>query len=391
MAAGFDARAWSAGTVVNTNNDASAIALPYVYGKWVGQLLEDSIPQELAATCDSCAMCFHEEDKPVRQGFYFNPAIKCCTYCPELPNFLVGAILSNEAGDNASGRVSVTRRLTAGVGVTPLGVFPSPSFTLLYRNSPAAFGRSQSLSCPYYETQTGRCGIWQYRAPPCATWFCKHNRGAVGRNFWRELNLLLMDIQQSVAVWCMARLDVDIEAMHTVLNEFQTSDTEFNISSDILDGAAEESRQRSVWGSWYGRQQEYYQRCARLVESLEWQNIQEVCGPEVQVRAQIVKVLHRKLTSSDFPTRLRVGGYQVVDTSEDYVRVTTYSPYDPLDIPKSAMDALAYFDGRPLTEAVTEITAELNMPINSKALCALLDFGVLEEEPEDSISNLDIK
>ena len=367
------------------------MSLPYVYGKWVGQLLEDSIPQELAATCDSCAMCFREGDRSGRQDFYFNPAIKCCTYCPELPNFLVGAILSNEDGDKAFGRGSVTRRLTAGVGVTPLGLFPSPSFTLLYRNSPAAFGRSQSLSCPYYETETGRCGIWQYRAPPCATWFCKHNRGAVGRDFWRELNLLLMAVQQSVAVWCMAQLNVDIKTMHTVLHQSQTSDAEFNISSDILDGDADESRLHSVWGNWYGRQQEYYQCCARMTEALDWKHIKDVCGPEVQIRAQIVKALHHKLITSDFPARLSIGNYQVVNTSENHVRVTTYSPYDPLDIPKQAMNALAYFDGRPLTQALTEITDNMNIQLNSKALRALLDFGVLTEEPEDSFLNHDVK
>ena len=101
-------------------------ALPYLYGKWIGQLLEASIPEEQAATCDSCAMCIREESEPERDTFYFNPAVKCCTYVPELPNFLVGAILADEDGDMAIGRISVKQRLTAGVGVTPLGLSPSP-------------------------------------------------------------------------------------------------------------------------------------------------------------------------------------------------------------------------------------------------------------------------
>ena len=374
---------------VNTLNDSPSGVLPtkvvpHLYGKWIGQLLDDSIPLEQAATCDSCAMCAREKSESKRQAFYFNPAIKCCTYIPELPNFLVGAILDNENGDMAFGRNSIEQRLATGVGVTPLGLSPSPSFTLLYRNSPAAFGRSQTLSCPHYMTETGRCGIWQYRAPPCITWFCKHNRGAVGRDFWRELHLLLVAIQQSVAVWCMSKLEMDIEVMRTVLNQPQRIDAEINISGDVLDGNADESWRRSVWGNWYGREEEFYQRCASLLKGLDWRDVETVCGAEVQIRAQIVKAAHHKLIANDSPTRLYTGNFQTVNTTEDHVTVTTYSPYDPLDIPKPVMEALAYFNGRPLTEALDIVNRQKNIPLNSNMLHTLLDFGVLVEEHEDS-------
>lgn len=369
---------------MNSLNESPANALPYLYGKWIGQLLKDSIPEEQGATCNSCAMCFRESRGPRRHAFYFNPAVKCCTYIPELPNFLLGAILAKEGGDMTFGYSSIKQRLSTGAGVTPLSLSPSPSFTLLYRNSPAAFGLSQTLSCPHYMTQTGRCGIWQYRAPPCITWFCKHNRGAIGRDFWRELYLLLMSIQQSVAVWCMAQLEIDTETMRMVLNQPQRIDAEFSIGGDMLDGRADESWRRSVWGNWYGRQEEFYRHCTRLAEDLDWQKVATLCGAEVQIRAQIVKAAHRKLIAKDVPTRLQTGSYQVVSTSENYVRVVTYSPYDPLDIPKQVIDVLPYFDGRPLAEALDIVTRQKSRPFNSKVLQTLLDFGVLIEDPEDS-------
>ena len=358
--------------------------LPYLYGKWIGQLLEDSIPEEQVATCDSCAMCARENSGPRTQVFFFNPATKCCTYVPELPNFLVGAILADDDGDMALGRNSITQHITSGVGVTPLGLFPSPSYTLLYRNSPAAFGRSKTLCCPHYVTDTGHCGIWRYRAPPCITWFCKHNRGAVGRDFWRELHLLLVSVQQSVAVWCMGKLEMDIEIMRTALNQPQSIDAEVNISGDILDGKVNKEWLRSVWGNWYGRWDEFYQRCADLTEGLDWRNVEALCGAEVLLRSQIVKAAHDKLIANDAPTCLRTGNFQVYSISEDHVTVTTYSPYDPLDISKQVMEALAYFDGRPVTESLDIITRQKNIPLTSKVLHTLLDFGVLIEECEDS-------
>ena len=356
------------------------LVLPNLYGKWISQLLEDSIPAEQAATCDSCAMCFHENSGSERQAFYFNPAIKCCTYAPELPNFIVGAILADLNDDMAVGRKSVQQRLTAGVGVTPLGVSPSPNFTLLYRNSPAAFGRSQTLSCPHYMAETGCCGIWQYRTPTCFTWFCKHNHGAVGHNFWQELHLLLLAIQQNVALWSMAKLGIDTKTMRALLNQPQRIDAESNISGDILDGKVDESWQRSVWGNWYGREEECYQRCADFAKELDWRDVAVVCGAEVQIRAQIVKATHHKLIAHALPTRLHTGNFQVVNISEDHVRVTTYSPYDPLDIPKQILEALSYFDGRPLAEALDVISRQKDIPLNSQMLHTLLDFGILVGE-----------
>jgi hypothetical protein len=365
---------------VSNLNISSASGLPYLYGKWISQLLEESIPEETVASCDSCAMCFRQDSDSQGQNFYFNPAIKCCTYIPELPNFLVGAILSSADSDTAIGRGSVTQRLTSGVGVTPLGLSPSPSYTLLYRNSPAAFGRNRALGCPHYVPETGRCSIWRYRAPPCITWFCKHNRGAVGRDFWRELHLLMVSIQQNVALWCMAKLEVDTEVMRAVVNQSQMTDAETNNSGNILDGKVGEDWLRSAWGNWYARREEFYQRCAHLAEGLEWLDVEQLCGPEVQIRAQIVKAAHHKLIGNELPTRLKIGNYQIVRTSEDYITVTTYSPYDPLDIPKQVLKDLASFNGRPLTEALDIITRHKNIPINSKVLRSLLDFGVLVEE-----------
>lgn len=359
---------------------SSASGLPYLYGKWIDQLLEEPIPEESVANCDSCTMCAPKNSGANEQSFYFNPATKCCTYIPELPNFLVGAIFGSADSDMAFGRSSVAKRLTNGVGVTPLGISPSPSYTLLYRNSPAAFGRSQALSCPHYVQEMGRCGIWRYRAPPCSTWFCKHNRGVVGREFWGELHLLMVAIQQSVALWCMVKLEVETEVMRAAVTHHEMTDAETNISGEILDGQADEDWLRSVWGRWYARRETFYQRCAQLAEGLEWQDVEALCGPDVQIRAQIVKAAYQKLIGNEIPDRLKIGNYQIVRTSNDYITVTTYSPYDPLDIPKQVLEALAFFNGRPLTEALDSISRHENIPINSNVLRSLLDFGVLVEE-----------
>src|ERR1700732_5026350 len=104
-------------------------------------LLDGPIPRESKATCDDCAMCAKPGDEVAAEDSFFDPAIKCCSIVPDLSNFLVGAILSANVDDPVAlrGRESVERRISEGIAVTPLGLFKSPVFKLIYDNIDSAF------------------------------------------------------------------------------------------------------------------------------------------------------------------------------------------------------------------------------------------------------------
>ncbi len=80
--------------------------LPAPYAGWMDELLGGPIPMEIEATCDDCAMCADSSIRPGDLDFVFNSKTKCCTYIPELPDFLVGCMLNNENSDFAAGRVT---------------------------------------------------------------------------------------------------------------------------------------------------------------------------------------------------------------------------------------------------------------------------------------------
>src|SRR4029077_8749799 len=142
--------------------------LPPLYAKWVGDLLGGAIPREFRATCDNCAMREGTGEGAGAAHYYFDPVIKCCTYIPELPNFLVGRILSDNDPAAQFGRTTVEKRIKDGIAVTPLGLAQPPVFSLLYRSSEQSFGRSSSLRCPHYIEDGGRCGVWRNRDSTCA-------------------------------------------------------------------------------------------------------------------------------------------------------------------------------------------------------------------------------
>jgi len=116
-----------------------------------------------------------------------------------------------------------------------------------------------------------------------------------------------------------------------------------------------------------------------LIETLDWNEILAICGPEVPLRARLLQTAYQKLVTHNVPSRVRAGNFQVVRVDEQYVKITTYSPYDPLDIPRQVLDALTYFDGRPLSDALDVITREKNLSMNSQLLWKLMDFGLLSE------------
>jgi hypothetical protein len=139
-------------------------------------LLAGTIPSETEATCDDCAMCAAGGAQR-GDAYFFRPDVKCCSFVPNLPNFLVGRILADADPHLAAGRASVEARSEAGMAVTPLGLGQPPAYRVLYdRGAPAAFGRSRTLRCPHFlDDGVGRCAIWRHRnspAPPGSASTC---------------------------------------------------------------------------------------------------------------------------------------------------------------------------------------------------------------------------
>ncbi len=179
---------------------------PPLYTPWLHDLLSGVLPaEESKATCDNCVMC--QAGETTSPGVFFDPSVRCCTYQPAIPNYLVGRILRDRDPALAAGRATVERRIEARMAVTPWGLDQSRGFRLLYDNGRAHFGRAPGLRCPHYiDSEAGTCGIWRHRPGVCATWFCKHERGKIGFEFWKQLAHLLREMERELGLWCVLEL-----------------------------------------------------------------------------------------------------------------------------------------------------------------------------------------
>jgi Fe-S-cluster containining protein len=348
------------------------------------QLLPAAIPAESKATCQDCAMCAPPGAAPDPAVLFFHPDLKCCTYTPILWNFLVGRILLDPDPAITTGRASVERRISAGIAVTPLSLALPPAHAALYEAGDAAFGRSRALLCPHFDAQEGgRCGIWRHRDSTCATYFCKHDRGAAGQQFWRAIQVLLSAVERALARHAVLELDLGAAALDELFPQRTQGAVDRSISAAELDGVPDPARARRLWGRWAGMELEFYRSAAGLVSGLGWSDVVGLGGSEVRLRAQQVREAYRRLGSSVLPQRLAPAALTLVPLQGGQSRVVAYSATDPLLLPQELLEVLPVFMGKSAKQATEMIERDYGLQLTPELVRRLVDFGVLVECGEE--------
>jgi hypothetical protein len=343
----------------------------------VTALLGETAPAERHATCSDCAMCAKDGTFPGDTSFY-SPVTKCCTFLPELANFLVGGVLGDPDPGAIEGRATVEARIAARVGVTPLGLGRSKVYSLLYGHSRRGFGRAKALECPHH-LPDGRCGVWRHRESTCATWFCKHERGQVSKDFWNRLHDLLTVVEIALSRHAVLSLGLPASSLEKLFPPRAVA-ADPTLDADLLDGHVDPRAYAAAWGTWVGREAEFYRRSAELAAKLSWDDVLAIGGMDVALCARLAREAHARLSSNELPERIRHRRLRVVSITGDTARIETYSAIDPLAIPKKLFDVLHRFDGRTTAETVTTIENDHGLRLSPGLVRKLIDFDVLGED-----------
>jgi hypothetical protein len=319
--------------------------LPPLYGRWISDLLGGTLPEEQAATCSDCVQCHSSAP----EGYRFAEETKCCTYVPAMANYLVGGALRG----SLIGRDRLIQRMAAQpASVTPHGFDATDDERARYREilSAEKFGRDPSLNCPYYlREQGGQCGVWRNRNGICATWYCKHDRGAGGQRFWQALEVLLTAVERELSHWCAC----------TILFEETPAD----------------DSGEAAWSRWSGRELDYFRRAAELVEPLTWSEVQAIAGAAIEPAVAELLAAHAAL-DGPIPERLQLGTIRVSHRDRDHSRVVTYLDTDALELPTALLDLLPAFDGRPTGDVLGELHRQ-GVAVSPALLRLLVDFELL--------------
>lgn len=346
--------------------------LPEPLGSWIEQILGAPLTGEPPSTCERCAMTAVDGIPPTT-AYAFDPRVRCCTYLPALPNFLVGGALlaGGEAAD------SVRQRMAAGVGVDPLGLSRPPGYDLVFDNAINAQGRALSLRCPHFlEGREHTCAIHGHRNHLCWTWFCKYERGERGFHLWRAVEQLAHEVELHLARHCA--LEEGVPAVHLVRSLGQPGQLPKPLlNASAVDGVQTPAHHAQLWGPWVGREEELYMATARRAEAMSWEEVLGACGPEVRIRALALRQAWEDYQQRALPERLQVGLHNLMAVGPSASLAITYSSLDPVEVPVLLASVLHYFDGRPTAEALEAIEEERGLRFEEELLLRIVDWGVL--------------
>lgn len=356
----------------------STTPLPPLLARWVETLLGAKVPAETRATCQDCTML--RLDPVVADRF--DPATKCCTFWPTLPNYAVGAILADRSRASAAGRARVLAHLARRVGTTPLGLAPPRLHSRRYEDTGAdgAFGHDRSLRCPYLDG-TGGCSIRRHREATCATWFCRFERRAVGYHFWRELRTLLQAAQRAVATHCLLELGLDADALlrlHHDNGQPRQPDAGELPAWLEPDGRLDGRAAVLLWGRWRGREAAFYRACAARARGLEWPDVRALGGVRLAVVERRVRAAFARLGDATVPAVLCATDLAARPMRDGRVALRSEeTPFDPLVLEQPVWRALACFDGRGTGAAMRRAAQAHGVTLTPELLRLLIDGGAL--------------
>lgn len=297
------------------SDNPSLVALPHAYEVLFPALVDLELPHEHRATCDACPQAAPEGSEP-DVHHPFDRDVRCCTYRPVLPNFLVGRALSrDDAGsEKVRARIRAERE-----GVTAQGVYPPSRFRSMYTNE--AFGRDTRLTCPYWVPGPLSCSIWRDRNAVCRTWYCLMTDGPRSYTLWNTVRDTLGTLEKTLAAYLARTGEPPQEPSHP-----------------------------EDWFAWY-------EAChARLEAMTDAELLDEVALPERQ-GLEIALQVYGELHGHDVPDRI----FPMITWREidgDHMWIQGYSRLDTVRVPTTFMALFGQLVlGAPWREALETVEA----------------------------------
>lgn len=229
-------------------------------------------PEETKATCDSCIMA-----KPRNRGdIFYELDLKCCTYYPFLPNYVVGAILSQETLATPSAVASLREKIHKREYSLPLGLVAPPNYQVPFNHRKKnEFGRREDWLCPYFNHEQQNCGIWRHRGAVCTSFYCKSSYGNKGIQFWDQISNYLTYVEMALMEESMVMLDFSprqISDLLGYLNRTEATKTEMKSTS------MPEKKARELWNGYYDDQEGFFKKSFQIVGELDRKAFRELLG-----------------------------------------------------------------------------------------------------------------
>ena len=345
------------------------------YKNFLPEFFQKAVPEETASTCSDCAM-WVEPGEGTSSSIQFSRETKCCTFYPNLPNYLVGALLSQEETYLKKGKERVDKLIYSRVGITPLGIRRSRKYELLVRKARSAFGKTQSMVCPFFEQKEGLCTIYPFWNGTCSTWFCKYNAGYDGQAFWLALRNYIRRLEKVLAQYAAHKNG--FEARYIIMPK---TDTEPWTERTLDDLPVDDVTYKKTWQRWSGRERDFFKETYERIKGLSKDDFRYIGGITQDILLKDLEKKRRKLIHPLLPKRLKYNQNLIVEkTREGEYILSGYSSYDPIKVSKRIYNMLDFFDGyRSNEDAFGLIFEHVGIEPSKDLLLKLYQFRILTQ------------
>jgi hypothetical protein len=293
----------------------------------------------------------------------------------------VGATLSDTRLDLAEGRRRVRAKLSQRIGATPLWLEPPAKYSFLYeRAHHDSFGRTPSLLCPYYVSESGACSIWPFREAVCSTFFCKYVEGADGRAFWMSLKTFVTVMEIQLSRYLVHRImPAFIESGH---DRKEVGTGEKLSVEDLEERGPSDKWYATMWGEWSGREEAFYKGCFEIAQTLGQEDVKQVLGFDGVAGLARLERLFATMNATDLPDVLTFNASATVKwLPDDTVAFGSYSEFDAVALPAEAHALLVAFDGtQPVATVRERLRRERGADLDDEVLRVLWRHRVLVEQ-----------
>jgi hypothetical protein len=291
---------------------------------------------ESFATCSDCAMKPRAGQVLPEHRLVFKAESRCCTYHPDLPNFLAGRALRR----GGNGAQKIRARLEHPETRYATGIVRPPELEALYQElGKASFGNSDELTCPYWVSGVHNCSIYADRNGVCRTWHCKSVDGAKGHGAWTALRWLLLDLESELT----------------------------KVVTTVDAPAREDSLE--TWVDWYIA-------CAERVDTLDIETLKSLRTPKLELLiGEVARAVNMRDESLPEVVAPSVADWFV---EPDGVALTAWSGYDLVDVPSWIFELLSRMDGTKTWRAAkSETEAATGKTISDDLIHTLHRRGLL--------------
>lgn len=269
------------------------------------EVLTMEIPNERFADCMDCFHC-SSAARPTSK-------IKCCTYHPILPNYMVGAILSDHSPAMAEGRKRIIEKIKNRVGVTPYGIIPPAKHQTLYnkytkRNKGQIADAKEivdskenadALQCPY-QSADSLCTIWKYRTELCSTYHCASVGGQKGQKFWNTAFQYLTSMEQKLTLYALDAMEYPAKSIRT--NRLNP----ISFGLENKEGAYKKPLYQKIWMEWEGQEIDFFEKCFAIIQQTEQKEVLTLSGIEEKIQIAQLSLSAQAMLLKEIPDFLKL-------------------------------------------------------------------------------------